>query len=851
MPDKGPLTLLRQVREAVGLSQADMAQYFDFKGPNGRNTVARWENGEGNPPAMKHRRAFIAYLAIKVGLHNDRQRFDEVWRTLEEHWNWPRITDREWIDCLVHNNEPPSSLEVASFIPRSTADAWIDNDTAKIPTLTGIFSTPLTTVIASTKLQTEEFNHANWEEIAERYRHSLEEDYGSMQIIGMERPISLDDIFTDVYVLDKPSAWRRYAVDKSEKLPKTEDIHHTDTHREIGVSFVRKHQHVFIFGKPGAGKTTFLKYLIKEAINSRIPAIPVFISIKRWFDSNLKLESYIEQEFHRCQLPNSRLFVEALLDQGQALLLFDGLDEINLEDNARTEATRAIRDAVRQYGVKNRVAITCRTAATDYLFERLSYCEVADFTTEQIQVFAANWFRFQPKKLTEWYKAFDDPNNQSLAELSRTPLLLTLLCLIFDETQAFPLRKAELFEEALNILLTKWDSSRSIQRDTIYRALSLGRKRQMLSEIGYKTFINGNLFISKKDMLQFIEAFTRRLPPINQGEDIDYYVVLQSIEAQHGILVERARDIYSFSHLTFHEYYTARYIADRPIQDVLTDAVVHGAKTRWREVLLLTSSLLNHESSATLFDLWCRNLLETIHNSSTFVKFFLWIAKITNHKNPIDSLRTRLRVCLLVLEDKLYKFAQDLVYEIATALELTRDNARDLTGALSSNLAQADALARDFEADLESGMKLDDALDRASSLASALIDDLELALDSINASDSDRVRGLGTALNSALSTAKELDLASMSTRARAHTNARACIRVIDRIIERKTDIDRNRNLDTVPLKTSDINRWDFNDDEYIKFADYFASVRILLECLELATIEDRNAIYQRLLMLPQ
>jgi predicted NACHT family NTPase len=37
--------------------------------------------------------------------------------------------------------------------------------------------------------------------------------------------------------------------------------------------------------------------------------------------------------------------------------------------------------------------------------------------------------------------------------------------------------------------------------------------------------------------------------------------MLKAIEAQHGILIERARGIFSFSYLAFQEYFTARKIA--------------------------------------------------------------------------------------------------------------------------------------------------------------------------------------------------------------------------------------------------------------------------------------------------
>ena len=61
---------------------------------------------------------------------------------------------------------------------------------------------------------TEDVKEAGWEKIdwmlaSRAYRRELMRLYGSMQIFGMNRPIPLGEIFTDVYLLDKPSAWRR------------------------------------------------------------------------------------------------------------------------------------------------------------------------------------------------------------------------------------------------------------------------------------------------------------------------------------------------------------------------------------------------------------------------------------------------------------------------------------------------------------------------------------------------------------------------------------------------------------------------------------------------------------------
>ncbi len=55
------------------------------------------------------------------------------------------------------------------------------------------------------------------------------------------------------------------------------------------------------------------------------------------------------------------------------------------------------------------------------------------------------------------------------------------------------------------------------------------------------------------------------------------------------------RGIYSFSHLTFQEYYTAQ-VAENAKLSKLERLTTHLSDRRWREVFLMTASLL-HEAS--------------------------------------------------------------------------------------------------------------------------------------------------------------------------------------------------------------------------------------------------------------
>jgi predicted NACHT family NTPase len=106
-------------------------------------------------------------------------------------------------------------------------------------------------------------------------------------------------------------------------------------------------------------------------------------------------------------------------------------------------------------------------------------------------------------------------------------------------------------------------------------------------------------FFEQSDLLEIIVDFLATLPNAESDPEtlwLNSEAILQAIETQHGLIVERAKGIYGFSHLTFQEYLTARKIVASPTPDVLQQSLQSLATQmtfpQWREVILLTVEML-------------------------------------------------------------------------------------------------------------------------------------------------------------------------------------------------------------------------------------------------------------------
>lgn len=431
----------------------------------------------------------------------------------------------------------------------------------------------------------------DWLGTRNKYKNNLLDTLSTTKILGHPKAISIETIYTDCFVFDRIAAITRFAGDIESLQRDAFEVVTTRT-RHPALDISRTGKNLFILGRPGAGKTTFLKYLAMLACRGNIAKTPIFVSIKDWSDSGKAIEPYIASQFDLCGFPKAEAFVTALLVKGEAIVLLDGLDEVSDDGNKRSQTIKEVVALSTKYR-KCQYCLTCRIAATDYSFERFDYLEVADFTESQQLHFLKQWYGADSNQLKRFLQGWQDTNNAGIRELGKTPLLLTLLCLAFDETFQFPNRQVDLYREAIDALVRKWDASRLIGRDTFYKNLSFSRREHLLEHIAAHFYFNSKTVFAKRDVEKSVVEFLKGLPDKEKCEEADAGLVLRQIEAQHGLIVERAKNVYSFSHLTLQEYFTASFLV-KAHDDKLLDQVVSVAlkDQKWREVVLYTVALL-------------------------------------------------------------------------------------------------------------------------------------------------------------------------------------------------------------------------------------------------------------------
>lgn len=640
---------------------------------------------------------------------------------------------------------------------------------------------------------------------------------GWMRVLDMNQPIAVNAIYTDVNILEKITGKTRRDLNELMQgcTAETFDrflLGQVREERVDGLDTVRKKRQLMILGRPGAGKTTFLKRLATVCnLGKFLPEqAPIFVSLKEFAETEQQpgLISFITERYFSPELTGA--MVDSILRQGRGLLLLDGLDEV-LECH-HDRVLREMREFAQHYE-RSYLVVACRIAAREYVFEQFTEVEVADFSDQQIQDFADKWFKVkEPDQVDEqghstiaqlFWQALEEC--KPIKELAKNPLLLTLLCLEFEESSEFPRSRAELYERGLNVLLRKWDGQRRIKRDEVYKRLSIHRKESLLGQLAMQTFERGEYFFKQQTAERLIGQYIENLPDASTDPDallVDSQAVLKAIESQHGLLTERATGIYSFSHLTFHEYFTAKNILDttEPTAQItaLEKLVSHVAETRWQEIFLLVAERM--DSADYLLTQTKQRVDHLIVANAPIQQFLVWV-----HQKSQSI-------------ENLYKPAAIRALYFALGLYLSR------------TLALALALAFDLSLYLNRNFDLDHVLNLDLGLYLTLDRALDLDLNRARARDLDITRALDRILDITLGHDHELkqslqDLKNQLPSPRKDWNQ-------FKQWWKANGTDWTEQLEAVMIQHCNIgHKWQFTEDQQELLQQYYNANRLLVKCL--------------------
>jgi predicted NACHT family NTPase len=338
-----------------------------------------------------------------------------------------------------------------------------------------------------------------------------------------------------------------------------------------------------LLGAPGSGKTTLMNYfavvgttqtskIAEESDESKtlqgklnLPiatCIPIIIRIRDLArHPELSILEFV-QDFAKRDLVVTRNltgFFEYHLENGNALVLLDGLDEV-AERAQRYRVVEKIEAFLNQFEQCPAI-ITSRPAGYQRDFfhtDEYPHYELQLFDETKIDTFIEHWYnsRFEleserERRKTSLRKALKDQGR--IRQLARNPLLLTIIALIHRYQATLPKERYKLYDKAVETLFTTWDSQKELSNHEVLEYLELDDLRRLMERLAYWIHCQGGTgdteggtLIDREELIGQLTQYIREMKRVEryQAKEEAKRFLEQIVRDRAGLLSLQGQDRY-------------------------------------------------------------------------------------------------------------------------------------------------------------------------------------------------------------------------------------------------------------------------------------------------------------------
>lgn len=298
-------------------------------------------------------------------------------------------------------------------------------------------------------------------------------------------------------------------------------------------------EHVLLEGRPGSGKSMALRQLAVSLADEGL--VPILVQLK----SDRSVVDLIKAEFRRAKVRITDEQVDEWLFDDRLVLLLDGVNEIP------TEKLRQDLTLLREDNPSVPMIFTTRDLAIGEDLGIGKRFEMKPLSPEQLREFVKKYLPGQGEQLLRQLQG-------RLKEISETPLLLKMLCDVFDpETGQIPQNKGELFQW-FSKKFDNWKEKEGVRTSEKFWKWNT----ELLQHLAFIMIENNGSIIpkpniDKNEVAKILERYlTGRVEnPGDRAKDwrddlINYHLLQNAAE----------KDKIEFHHQLFQEYYAAEYI---------------------------------------------------------------------------------------------------------------------------------------------------------------------------------------------------------------------------------------------------------------------------------------------------